>query len=87
MSILDFFSDMDGGPDDSGRALRFRDLWTRSRIAKALLDANGIDLDANPAYCRLYGYEPSEVLFHRNHQCNATCPVPSRPSSRRSIPV
>ena len=64
MSILDFFSDMDGEPDDSKRALRFRDIWARSTVAMALSDANGIILDANPAYYRLFGYEPSEVLFH-----------------------
>jgi PAS domain S-box-containing protein len=37
-------------------------LWEQTSEAMALSDAAGIVLAANPAYYKLYGYEPEEVL-------------------------
>ena len=50
-----------------GATLRVRDqwlrqLWKHASDAMVLSDADGIVLAANPAYYRLYGYGPEEVL-------------------------
>jgi PAS domain S-box-containing protein len=39
-------------------------IWQHAADAMALSDADGIVLAANPAYCRLYGYLPEEVIGH-----------------------
>ena len=41
---------------------RFRVIWELAADAMALSDEAGIVLDANPAYYRLYGYAPHEVI-------------------------
>src|SRR5438270_411564 len=49
------------GPGVIGDAW-LRDLWEHTSDAMALSDAAGIVLAANPAYYRLYGYGPEDVL-------------------------
>lgn len=39
-------------------------LWEGAADAMALSDTAGIVQAANPAYCRLYGYTPAEVIGH-----------------------
>jgi PAS domain S-box-containing protein len=39
-----------------------RQLWEHASEAMALSDPGGVVLAANPAYYRLYGYGPDEVL-------------------------
>jgi len=39
-------------------------VWEASADAIALSDPEGIVLHANPAYCRLYGYPPEQVIGH-----------------------
>jgi len=43
---------------------RFRAVWETSGDAMALSDSEGIVIAANPAYYRLYGYTPEEVVGH-----------------------
>lgn len=44
------------------RDLRFAAIWETASDAMALSDADGIVLDANPAYCLLYGRRREEVV-------------------------
>src|SRR5689334_13788716 len=39
-----------------------RAAWEAASDAMAISDAEGVVLVANPAYCRLYGYSPDEVV-------------------------
>ena len=41
---------------------RFRTIWEQATDAMALSDAQGIVLQANPAYYQFYGYSPDEVI-------------------------
>jgi PAS domain S-box-containing protein len=41
---------------------RLHTVWEMASDAIALSDAEGIVLNANPAYCALYGYQPNEVI-------------------------
>ena len=41
-----------------------RAVWDRSADAMALSDQNGIVLAVNPAYCRLYGFTPEQLVGH-----------------------
>ena len=51
-----------GGWPDLDVAATFTAVWEASADAMALSDAEGIVLAANPAYCRLYGYAPEEII-------------------------
>lgn len=46
----------------SDDTVRLRAVWEVASDAMALSDPDGFVLDANPAYFRLYGYTPDEVL-------------------------
>ena len=48
-------------PSDE-RDLRFAAIWETASDAMALSDASGIVLDANPAYCLLYGRTRDEIV-------------------------
>jgi PAS domain S-box-containing protein len=41
---------------------RFRSVWETAMDAMVVTDAAGIIQSANPAYYRLYGYEPPEMI-------------------------
>lgn len=44
--------------------LRFRQVWEATSDAMVLSDTEGVVLDANPAYLRLYGYTSEQVIGH-----------------------
>ena len=44
--------------------VRARVMWESATDAMALSDAEGIVLEANQAYCDLYGYSPEQVIGH-----------------------
>jgi PAS domain S-box-containing protein len=43
---------------------RLRQVWESTSDAMVLSDANGVVLDANPAYLKLYGYSAAQVIGH-----------------------
>lgn len=55
-----------GAPHDdrNDHALRFEAVWESAGDAMALSDADGIVIDANPAYYRLFGFTASDVIGH-----------------------
>lgn len=70
----------------------FKVVWENAVDAMALCDENGVVLAANPAYQKLYGYPPEEIignkfLFVFSEEMRKNVEVAGRESRIESAPV
>jgi PAS domain S-box-containing protein len=63
--VILLFSDVTAGPYQAGRAAMFFQAFLHSSNAIEITDRDGVYVDVNPAYERIYGYRREEVVGKR----------------------
>jgi two-component system, cell cycle sensor histidine kinase and response regulator CckA len=63
--VILLFSDVTAGPYQAGRAAMFFQAFLHSSNAIEITDRDGVYVDVNPAYERIYGYRREEVVGQR----------------------
>lgn len=63
--VVMLFSDVTAGPYQAGRAAMFYQAFLHSSNAIEITDPEGVYVDVNPAFERIYGYRRDEVVGER----------------------
>jgi PAS domain S-box-containing protein len=63
--VILLFSDVTAGPYQAGRAAMFYQAFLHSSNAIEITDRDGVYVDVNPAFERIYGYRREEIVGQR----------------------